>query len=261
VITNFSPSNFAARDVFFAGLSSYFSGVNSRESVLPHAMHGMVIAERAEEMDEDRGSKIIDRAKLSSSSSRSSILHPRSSSLPLVAAMAWALLVGFIVSAAASLWCYYNFALPLNKDASVMENHWGAYELPRQYIGNHVVDHATGRFPPKAHSPALQMTAGAVITGVLQYGALRFSGWPFMPVAYLVSHTWYIRIAWWSILLGWLAKVLILRFGGASLYQQLRPVFVGLIVGEALAAGFWLLVAMVRVSMGLGYEVVLLAPQ
>lgn len=257
VITNFSPSNFTSRDVFFAGLSSYFSGVSSRESVMPHAMHGMVIAGNAE----DRGSRIEDREEANAAPLRSSILHPRSSSFSFLAALGWALLIGFVVSAAASLWCYYNYALPLNKNASVMENNWGAYELPRQYVGNGIVDHATGRFPPKAHNAALHMATGATVTGVLQYCALRFSGWPFMPVAYLVSHTWYIRAAWWSIFIGWLAKVLILRFGGASLYQQLRPIFVGLIVGEALAAGFWLMVAMARVSMGLEYEVVLFAPQ
>ncbi|HEV7300708.1 MAG TPA: DUF6785 family protein [Tepidisphaeraceae bacterium] len=235
VTSNFAPSLLTNRDVFAGGLSSYFGPIASRESVLPHALHGLQIA---------AGDDTTPRQRRG-----------------VIAAMVWALLVAFSVSAVASLWCYYTYALPLSVNANVMENHWGAVELPRQYIANGLVDHAREAYPPKSHNVPLHVGTGAVVTGVLQWGALRFAGWPFMPVAYLVSHTWYVRLAWWSILLGWTAKVLILRFGGAGLYQTMKPVFVGLIVGEALAAGFWLLVALVLVWTGYGYQVVQFLPQ
>ena len=35
--------------------------------------------------------------------------------------------------------------------------------------------------------------------------------------------------------------MLIVRFGGASLFQKARPFFVGIIFGECLAAGIWLI--------------------
>ena len=48
--------------------------------------------------------------------------------------------------------------------------------------------------------------------------------------------------AWFSILIGWLAKLLILRFGGPTLYHRARPVFVGMIFGETVAGGIWLVI-------------------
>lgn len=45
-----------------------------------------------------------------------------------------------------------------------------------------------------------------------------------------------------SIFLGWLIKWAIVKYGGFRVYFKLRPLFVGLIVGEALIAIFWLAV-------------------
>ena len=35
-----------------------------------------------------------------------------------------------------------------------------------------------------------------------------------------------------SIFIGWLLKILILRYGGARLFRQVTPFFLGLIVGD-----------------------------
>jgi len=233
--SNFSPSLLTGRDVFFAGFASYAGPIASRESLLVHAQHGLQIA----------------------APNNDSPSHRRR----VVAAMAWALTVAFVVSAAASLWCYYSYSLPLNRGASVMENNYGAIDQPRQYIADPFTNHAKGQYPPKAHNAALHVTTGGTITAVLQFGALRYAAWPLAPVAYLVSHTWYIKLAWWSILVGWTLKVLVLRFGGASLFQTLKPAFVGLIVGEALATGFWLLIAMVMAWTGQDYQSIQFLPQ
>src|SRR5690606_10190338 len=41
---------------------------------------------------------------------------------------------------------------------------------------------------------------------------------------------------------GWALKVLLLRFGGSTAFQAARPLFIGLIFGEALAAATWLVI-------------------
>jgi len=69
-----------------------------------------------------------------------------------------------------------------------------------------------------------------------------------------------LRSIWFSIFLGWLAKVVIVRFGGAGLYRAARNVFIGLILGEAAAAALWLCVSLVRLAMGLNYQAVRLLP-
>jgi hypothetical protein len=47
---------------------------------------------------------------------------------------------------------------------------------------------------------------------------------------------------WFSVFVSWLLKLLILKYGGLYLYRVLKPFFLGLILGEATAAGFWLVV-------------------
>jgi hypothetical protein len=68
-------------------------------------------------------------------------------------------------------------------------------------------------------------------------------------------------MSWYSIFVGWLAKVLILRFGGASLYTKLRPAFIGVIVGEAMAMAIWLTISTSRALLGLEYYAVRILPQ
>ena len=71
-----------------------------------------------------------------------------------------------------------------------------------------------------------------------------------LPVGFVTSYGAFIQNVWFSIFLGWLVKMLLLKYGGAKLYQSARPLFVGLIFGEALAAGIWLVVNAVLVLNG-----------
>jgi hypothetical protein len=36
-----------------------------------------------------------------------------------------------------------------------------------------------------------------------------------------------------------LLKALVLKYGGVTLYRQLRPLFLGLILGHIFVSGFW----------------------
>ena len=47
--------------------------------------------------------------------------------------------------------------------------------------------------------------------------ALRWASWPLLPVGVVTAFGNPIGNAWFSIFVGWLAKVLIVRFGGARL--------------------------------------------
>jgi hypothetical protein len=65
---------------------------------------------------------------------------------------------------------------------------------------------------------------------------------------------------WFSVFVGWLCKTLIVRFGGPRMYSRARPFFIGLIVGESAAAGFWLVVGIILSTLGLPYRPVLIMP-
>ena len=51
------------------------------------------------------------------------------------------------------------------------------------------------------------------------------------PVGLTVASTWMVKRIAFSVFLAWACKALILRFGGVALYQRLKPLFIGLVVG------------------------------
>jgi hypothetical protein len=89
----------------------------------------------------------------------------------------------------------------------------------------------------------LAMGTGALIVIALSSLRTRFMGFPLHPIGFLAANSWGMQINWASFLLGWLLKVLITRYGGLRLYNLLLPLFLGLIVGDALHNGIWGLIA------------------
>jgi hypothetical protein len=62
---------------------------------------------------------------------------------------------------------------------------------------------------------------------------LRFAWWPFHPIGYAVGFSRRtIEWMWFSVFLGWLCKLLILRAGGLKNYRRCMPIFLGFILGE-----------------------------
>ena len=47
---------------------------------------------------------------------------------------------------------------------------------------------------------------------------------------------------WLSVAIAWLLKKAILRYGGAARYQSSQYFFLGLILGEALCNGLWIVI-------------------
>jgi hypothetical protein len=69
-----------------------------------------------------------------------------------------------------------------------------------------------------------------------------FLWWPFHPIGYLMGASWPMVNFWFPIFVGWLAKSLVMRYGGGRLYRQLIPGFLGLIFAEFLSAGLWVII-------------------
>jgi len=70
----------------------------------------------------------------------------------------------------------------------------------------------------------------------------RFLWWPFHPLGLAIGSTSPSQWVWFSIFLGWLSKVLIIRVGGVAPYRKAMPLFLGLILGGFVAAGLWILI-------------------
>ncbi|MFW5750402.1 MAG: DUF6785 family protein [Planctomycetota bacterium] len=78
---------------------------------------------------------------------------------------------------------------------------------------------------------------------------------PIHPLGLVVAVSWPIYTIWASLMLGWAAKVLVLRFGGAGLYSRLKPVAIAFILGDMLGFGLQALLQIYSHQTGLKWEV------
>jgi hypothetical protein len=85
-------------------------------------------------------------------------------------------------------------------------------------------------------------TGGAVMLLML-FLRTRIFWWPH-PIGYVIwMGQWSLNNQWFSFFMGWCLKWICLRYGGRRLYLDARRFFLGVIVGEAVAAIFWIIVA------------------
>jgi len=59
----------------------------------------------------------------------------------------------------------------------------------------------------------------------------RIPGWPIHPIGLTIGYTHPTAMIAFSVFIAWVAKGLILRFGGRPLYNRGKPLFLGLILG------------------------------
>ncbi|OGV74385.1 MAG: hypothetical protein A3K19_27200 [Lentisphaerae bacterium RIFOXYB12_FULL_65_16] len=92
-----------------------------------------------------------------------------------------------------------------------------------------------GRIHPK---PNFVWAAGFGFVMVLVFSVLRLRlpWWPLHPVLFLLWATYPMAYMCHSFLMGWMIKEASVRFGGAQVYQKLRPLMVGIIAAEIMGA-------------------------
>jgi len=147
-----------------------------------------------------------------------------------------ALLVSVLVSGV------MNHYLSYTTGRSAMD-HWASDIMPRESLRE------TYQF---AHSPADvplstswgHFAFGGILAAGLMVGRVMWAGWPFHPIGLVLMDSGPMKIMWFSIFLGWGAKKLLLTYGGAAVFRRARPFFIGLILGEMLSAGAWMLVGL-----------------
>jgi len=175
--------------------------------------------------------------------------------------LSWLLIVvvvmGLIIAWGAHLGISYNFSASLDGKERPVSS-WG-YGIMGGFF-NAVQEFKEGRYTSPVYNQAFHIGFGVVLCGALQWACLAMPNWPIHPIGLLMVHTFYSNEAWASIFLGWLIKVIILRYGGARLYRAARPVFLGFIMGEVFAGAFWSIVPVILVMLDLPYQRVQIQP-
>ncbi len=203
--------------------------------------------------------KIADETIFSSHNGAIDRKSERRTGRGLIAAMALALLVGYIVSFSSTLWTEYHFAWTKDVSAQAPINGWGSVANPQWQLVEATRAYEKGNYNLR-HSPAGNISFGFIFTGLIAFLRLRYAWWPLHPVGYIMVTTYPVHHLWLSIFIGWLAKTIILRFGGAKMYSNAKPFFLGLIVGESLAAGFWLTLGIILSVMNIPYRPINIMP-
>ena len=83
------------------------------------------------------------------------------------------------------------------------------------------------------------MVGGALVMGALLAAGHYVPAWPMHPIGIITSFHWAGRVLFSSALVMWIVKGLLLKYGGPWLFRRIRPLFVGLVLGEVCAAGVW----------------------
>jgi hypothetical protein len=210
----FEPASVGTRNVFFASVMNLLGALTSRDSTMTMSTHGMALARQTNPADFDR------------------------SPWRLGIALALTLLVGGATAATSTLVCHYHWSTPMIREEIPQRNNFGAVYTPQRDVAMPVNMAAAGTVTPKGHDTALAVGTGAGVVGVLQVLALRVSWWPFLPVGIVASYGAFIQNIWYSLLLGWLIKLLAGFVGSARGVDSVKPMMIGVILGESIAALF-----------------------
>ena len=91
-------------------------------------------------------------------------------------------------------------------------------------------------------SGVIAVAAGFGIVLLLTLMRTRFLWWKLHPAGFAISNSRDINYLWFSILISLLAKWMLVRLGGVRTYQQARPFFLGLILGDYVVGSIWTIV-------------------
>ena len=83
---------------------------------------------------------------------------------------------------------------------------------------------------------------GGVVEGLLMWANHRWTWWPLHPLGFVVAAGFITGQIWLSAMIAWMLKMVIFQYGGGRLFVRLRPVFLGMILGEASTGGLWLVI-------------------
>lgn len=88
----------------------------------------------------------------------------------------------------------------------------------------------------------MEMGIGFGMTLVLSIMQRLFLFWPLHPLGYAIAGGSYIMSwLWFSILVGWLCKLVLLKYGGARLYRRMSFLFLGALLGQFVVGSSWTL--------------------
>ena len=141
----------------------------------------------------------------------------------------FAMLIAMVFSASIFFWVYLHIGYK-DGGSSLMRFAADGFRRLEQWL----------TFPTEGRTGDLaSMLTGFVSVIFLMAMRMRFLWWTLHPAGYVISAGYAINPFWFSIFLSWLAKWIILKYGGLKGHRRAIYFFLGLILGEFTLASFW----------------------
>jgi len=122
---------------------------------------------------------------------------------------------------------------------------YGGINLSRWMFGSHAYDFMDRHISaPQGISWDCWWATGAgvVIQFLLTFAHQRLIWWPIHPVVFPVSAIWSTHHLMVSIFIAWATKSAVLKYGGAKWYRRTLPFFLGMILGQYVSGGSWIVI-------------------
>jgi hypothetical protein len=153
------------------------------------------------------------------------------------------MLLVMLLATAVGIWVSYWAILNLFYKNGTIHTAW-----PQDYIGYYTYQNLESwlSHPLKGDVGAvLFMGVGFFLTLFLTFARMRWLWWPLHPVGYALTEHWATGWFWFSILVAWLIKLMLLKHGGAKTYRKAVPFFIGLIIGDYMGRCLWAMISFV----------------
>ncbi|MFC1715256.1 DUF6785 family protein [Candidatus Poribacteria bacterium] len=149
----------------------------------------------------------------------------------------WAMMLSIVITIVSSIWVLLKLAY---SNGGLNCNDWffgGGAKAPFNFFVSKILN------PSEPNWLGWYIKAGGALGMLfLMFMRARFLWWPFHPIGFAIGPVWIMDHIWFTIFLAWLIKTIVVKYGGLKLFQQLRPLFLGLILGQFTCNGVWVLI-------------------
>ncbi|NKB70102.1 MAG: hypothetical protein GKR89_23765 [Candidatus Latescibacteria bacterium] len=149
--------------------------------------------------------------------------------------LAWAVGLAMLIALVLSAWFTIYLAYRYGSMNLLISQHYAAE--PSRFALEKIANPSGPSL-----SGYLWMGGGGLVMGLLLLARQQLWWWPLHPLGFLVSHGKVMNGIWATILLAWLCKTLVLKYGGVGLYRRTQPFFLGLALGHIAIGGIWLII-------------------
>ena len=149
----------------------------------------------------------------------------------------WAIILALLIGVLGSFWMIFHMAY---MHGGINLNGWFFKGAPETALKSAVrnLEAVQGIYWPGLGF----FCGGGVVMALMMFARQRFAWWPVHPIGFPIGANSLMNHVWFSVFLAWLIKKAILRYGGAALYKRSQAFFLGLIAGQVLCNGIWLVI-------------------